>query len=195
MRYQILQALRKKLYFTVADFAQASGVTTESARVSLSRYVKAGIFIRLKKNLYVLEQAWEDAPRDFFFRISNFLQVPSYISLMSALSYYEITTQVPRRFYESVSLKRTRVFEPNGAVFNFYKLKKELYFDFVKKGNIFIATKEKAFVDALYLYSFGKYKVDFDSLSLEKLDKKEIARIIKVFPKKTKEIARKLCKI
>ena len=45
--------------------------------------------------------------REQKFIIANIYQVPSYISLMTALDYYEITTQMQRDFIESVILKRT----------------------------------------------------------------------------------------
>lgn len=195
MNYLKLQKLKSKLYFTIEDMADILNIKPESARVLASRYVKGGIFLRLKNNLYVLEQNWDASSRDYFLRISNFLQVPSYISFMSALSIYEVTTQVQRNFFESASLKRSRRFEVRGAVFNFYKLKKEYYFGFVKKEDIFIATKEKAFIDALYLYSFGKYRIDFDSLDLDKLDKAKVKNLLKAFPRKTSNIAKRLCKI
>jgi hypothetical protein len=114
---------------------------------------------------------------------------------MTALSFYEITTQVPRDFFECASLKRSVKFDVRGVAFNFYKLKKEYYSDFVKKEQLFIATKEKAFIDSVYLYSFGKYKLDFNSLDLDKLDKEKIKKALKIYPEKTKAIAEKLCKI
>jgi hypothetical protein len=58
-----------------------------------------------------------------------------------------------------------------------------------------MATKEKAFVDSVYLYSFGKYKLDFSSIDFDKLDKNKIGEILAVFPRKTKVIAEKLCRI
>jgi predicted transcriptional regulator of viral defense system len=122
------------------------------------------------------------------------LQVPSYVSFMTALWVYGITTQVPRSFFESASLKRSRKFDIKGVVFNYYKLKKELYFEFTRRDNIFIATKEKAFLDTIYLYSFGKYKADLSSLDAGKLDKNKLRLLLKAFPRKTRLIAEKLCK-
>jgi hypothetical protein len=81
------------------------------------------------------------------------------------------------------------------VAFNFYKLKKEYYSDFVKNGQVFIATREKAFIDSVYLYSFGKYKLDFNSLDLDKLDKASIKKSLKIYPEKTKSIVERLCKI
>lgn len=107
-----------------------------------------------------------------FLRVSNFLQVPSDVSFTTALSLYEITTQVQRDFFESDSLRRSISYKIRGTIFNYYKIQKMYYFDFMKKEDIFIATGEKAFIDSIYLYSFGKYKMDFSAIDLERLDKK-----------------------
>jgi len=195
MKFKDLQKLGKKLYFGVDDVVQTLEVTPQSARVLCSRYVKEGIFIRLKNNFYVLAQNWAPASRDYFLRLANFLQVPSYISFMSALSLYEVTTQVQRGFFESASLKRSRKFSAHASTFVFYKLQKGLYFDFTKKQEIFIASREKAFLDAVYLYSFGKYRLDFASLDLAKLDMQRIKEVAKPFPEKTRAIVSRLCKI
>lgn len=195
MRYAELRKLKERLYFTVEDLQNLLGIKPESARVLCTRYSKKGIFIRLKKNFYVLNERWDGFSQEDYLKISNLLQVPSYISFMTALSFYEITTQVQRDYFESASVKRSVRFNIKGITFNFYKLKKQHYFDFIKKGDIFIATKEKAFIDAVYLYSFGKYRLDFSSLDLDKLNKGKIKKILKAYPQKTIGIAKKLCGI
>ncbi len=195
MGYLELIALRNRLYFNSQDVADVLGIKPSSALVLCARYVKKGLFIRLKKDLYSLKERWyENSTRDFY-RISNILQVPSYISLMTALSFYEVTTQVQRGFFESICLKRTRRFEIEGIIFNFYKLKRELYFDFTKYDDFFIATKEKAFLDAMYLYSFGKYTLDVDSIDLAKFDIQRMKKLLKNFPKKTKMTVERICRI
>ncbi len=195
MRYSELRNLRDRLYFTVEDLQDMLEIKPESARVLCTRYTKKGLFIRLKKNFYVLTEKWESLTRDELLMISNLLQVPSYISFMTALSYYEVTTQVQRDYFECVSLKRSARFEIKGTVFDYSKLSKRYYFDFIKKGNIFIATKEKAFIDSVYLYSFGKYRVDFSSIDLDSLDMDRILDIIDIFPQKTRGIIKRICRI
>lgn len=189
-----LEKLRNRLFFTSGDVAEAFNIKAESAWVTCSRYVRGGIFIRLKNNFYVLAENWRNVSGDGLFRIANYLQVPSYISFMSALSYYEVTTQVQRGFVESAGKRRSVKFKAGGAEFDFYKLDKRCYFGFERKNGIFMASKEKAFVDAVYLYSFGKYKIDTASLDIGKLDTGKIRQILKAFPQKTTATARKLCK-
>lgn len=195
MRYFNLEKLKNKLFFTVEDVAESFNIKVASARVLCYRYVKKGIFIRLKKDSYILVHKWENLGWEDFFALSNYLQIPSYISFMTALSFYEVSTQIQRNFFESASLKRSLSFNVKGVTFNFYKLKKDYYFDFLKKENFFIAIKEKAFVDSVYLYSLGRYRLDFSSLDLDKLDKKRLKNILKKFPQRTKNIVKKICKI
>jgi len=195
MNYIKIQKLRDKPFFTVEDVAVLLSEKEKSARVLCSRYTKEGIFVRLKNNFYLLNEAWRNLDQEELFRISNFLQVPSYISFMTALSCYGITTQVQNNFFESVSLKRTKKINVDGRSFYFYKLNKKLYSGFIKKDNFFIATKEKAFLDTVYLFSFGKYKIDFSSLDIRKLDTKKIKSILKMYPSKTRKIIERLCKI
>ncbi|MGA1842505.1 MAG: type IV toxin-antitoxin system AbiEi family antitoxin domain-containing protein [bacterium] len=194
MKYSDLDPL-KKIYFTVNDLSDALNIRVESARVLCSRYVKKGIFIRLKKGFYILASKWEYLTLENFYKISNFLQVPSYISFMSALSRYEVTTQVQRNFFESASLKRTKHIEVKDVTFNFYKLNKKYYFDFLKEGHFFIATMEKALLDSLYLYSFGKYKIDINSIDFDKFDNNKIKQMLDIYPPKTAKTVRKLCGI
>ena len=42
------------------------------------------------------------------FQIANLGQVPSYISLTTALDYHGLTTQLQRDYFESIALKRTK---------------------------------------------------------------------------------------
>ena len=195
MRYSELLKLKDKFYFGVDDLQELFKIKHGSARVLCSRYVKKGFFVRLKKNFYVLNETWENFNEDSLLKIANILQVPSYVSFMTALSVYGLTSQVQKDFLESASLKRSQKNNIKGTAFNYYKLKKQHYSGFIKKDGIFIATKEKAFIDAVYLYSFGKYKFDFNSIDMEKLNKNKLKEIIKKYPERTKNVLKKLCRI
>ncbi len=193
MDYQKIKALNKRLYFTVTDVAGAMGILQASARVLCSRCVKSGQFVRLKNDFYVSDQKWERLTREEGFALANYLQVPSYISFLSALSYYGLSTQVPQGFWESASLRRTKKLTPREAEFVYYKLRKDLFFDFLKVEGFFIATREKAFADTVYLYSFGKYRFDLSALNTATLNKERLKKILRAFPQKCRKLALKLC--
>jgi predicted transcriptional regulator of viral defense system len=181
----------KKFCFGYEDISWALGIKAASAKVTASRYVKQGILLRMKKNMYVFREAWNSAGREDKFRLANMGQVPSYISLMTALDYYEITTQVQRGFFESVAVKRSKEINLDGTVFRYVKLAADLYQEFKKKKDFFIATPEKALLDAFYLMSYGRYSFDLSSLDAEKLDRREIERLSHKFPLKTKNMLKK----
>jgi len=195
MNYIELRNLNKKLYFKIEDVSDLLDIKKSSAKVLCTRYVKRGLILRLKKNFYILKEKWENLEIDGLFKIANFLQVPSYISFMSALSFYEITTQIQRDFIESASQRRTNRFNENGIIFNYYKLKENIYFGFQNINGIFIAIKEKALLDCIYLYSLGRYKFDISSIDFNKFNKKTLRSFLAKYPEKTKAILKKLCKI
>ena len=187
MRFFELSKINK-LYFDYEEISRALEITLQSAMVSASRYVKQGLLIKIKRNIYVLNEKWKALEREDKFTLANLIQVPSYISLMSALDYYEITTQIQRDFIESVAVKRTKEREVKNILFNYTKISKSLYFGFKKEKDFFIATPEKAFLDALYLMSLGRYSFDIDSLDFSKLNGNEISKLRKRFPAKTRKL-------
>jgi predicted transcriptional regulator of viral defense system len=194
MNYQKLRQLKDKNYFSSREVASVLDVKTESSKVICWRLLKRGVLIRLKRDFYILREKWDILTKEDFFNISNILQVPSYISFMSSLTYYEVSTQVYRNFFENVTVKRTNNFEIEGTIFNYYKIQKDLFFGFVKSDNFFISEKEKAFVDILYLHLLGRYEFDLNSISLNKLNKKRIEEFLTKYPIKTEKLFKKIWK-
>ena len=109
---------------------------------------------------------------------------------MTALDYYRVTTQVQQDFLESICFKRTKEISLEGVMFNYTKINPRLYFGFVKTRDFFIATPEKAFLDALYLSSLGRYKFDETSVDYNKFNLNNLKKLAKKFP----EIVQKMVK-
>jgi len=185
----------KQLYFTYQDLADQLQISPESAMVSCSRYVRSGDLTRLKRNNYILSETWERLSREEYYVLANMLQVPSYISLTSALIYYGYTTQIHRDFIESVAIKRTREFHIKEITFNFSRIKKDYYSDFIRKDDFFIATPEKALVDAVYLDTLGRYRLDAGSIDLGKFNKNKIFKIVSKYPERIQRRLEELCGI
>ncbi len=180
-----------KFSFGYEDIARVLGISPASAKVTASRYTKQGILLRFKKNLYLLKETWDKASTEEKFSLANLGQVPSYISFMTALDYYEITTQVQRDFFESAAVKRSKEIHLDDTVFRYVKLAQNLYDNFKKEKNFFIATPEKALLDSFYLMSFGRYSFDLSSLDETKLNQQEIKRLSRKYPLKTKKLLKK----
>ncbi len=174
-----------RLYFGYEDIARALKISPVSAKVSASRYVRLGLLMRLKRNIYVLRERWQAAGREERFALANLGQAPSYISLLTAMDYHEVTTQVQRELIESVAVRRTKEISLNGSVLRYTKVSRKLFFGFIRQQECFIATPEKAFLDAVYLMSFGRYALDLAAIEDEKLNRKEIRRMSRNYPPKT----------
>lgn len=185
MRLNELRTIQK-LYFGYEELARILGISADSARVAASRYVRQGLLVRIKRNLYMLREVWDKADREDKFLIANMGQVPSYISLTTALEYYGITTQVQREFYESVAIVRTKEIQIEQTVFTYTRISQELYFGFRKEKGFFIAFPEKAFLDALYLMSYGRYSLDLSAINSDRLDFDKVKAMCTDFPAKTR---------
>ncbi len=177
-----------KLYFGHEEISRVLGISLESAKLSAHRYTKQGFLVRIKRNIYILRERWNTLDKMEKFQLANIIQVPSYLSLMTAMDYYEITTQLQQDFFESIAVKRTKELEIERDIFNFSKIKAELYFGFVKVKDFFIAIPEKAFLDAIYLTSLGRYNFDLASIDFSKLKIDELLKVVEKFPAKTKKI-------
>jgi predicted transcriptional regulator of viral defense system len=174
-----------KPYFGYEEIARVLKINPSSAKVSAGRYVRQGSLLRVKNNMYLLKDSWNRAGIEEKFVIANLAQTPSYISLMTALSFYEATTQIQRNFIESIAVKKSNEIQAGKDILRYVRIKKDLYFGFKKEGNFFIASPEKALLDAFYLMSYGRYSLDISSLDQNKFDKKLIKKFSKKFPLKT----------
>lgn len=159
-----------------------------------SRYVRRGEFIRLKRDMYVLERNWERYGFREFFRLSNVLQVPSYVSFSTALAFHGWTTQQPRNWYESATWRRTSSIDVRGVHFAHRKIQQRLYFGFVKEEGFFVAEPEKALLDAAYLASLGRYALDWNALDSERLDMQRLLDLAKPFPERVLQVIREQCR-
>ena len=189
--YQLLKI--QKPFFSLDDVAYTLGIQPGSAAVLCSRYVKKGLLVRLKRGLYARTEQLRNYGQQDLFRLANFLQVPSYISLTTALSYHGLTTQVQRGFFESISLKRTRKFEVGQFTFLYSKISLDLYKGFERVEDVFIALPEKALLDSLYLASLGRYSLDTSALDLTKVKGEVLENLSLLFPPRVKKHMEMCC--
>jgi predicted transcriptional regulator of viral defense system len=181
-----IDALKNKLFFTVQNVAEASGTTISSAHVLCSRYTKKGIFLRLKKNFYVLRDNWDRFETNDFLRLGNYLQVPSYASCSTALLFHGISTQVQQNWFEFIGTRRTTTVESNGTTFLYHKIQKSLFFGFERNEGIFVAQAEKAVLDAAYLEVLGRSALDWNAVAFSQLDTARLTELAQAFPERLK---------
>ncbi|MDE1871657.1 MAG: hypothetical protein KGI06_05470 [Candidatus Micrarchaeota archaeon] len=146
--------------FRLDDAVKILKNSREYARLFLHRAIKSNIIGRAERGLYYLREGSNE------YEIASHVLYPSYISMISALHYYGLTTQIPNTVYV-ISPKRHKIIK-NVAGFDivFRKISSHMMFGYHKEsdGNIFIADKEKAIVDIFYFRDVN----DLDYSVLEK---------------------------
>ena len=155
---QIVNLVAALPFFSIADLAPI-GERPSYVNIILSRQVKRGTMVRLRKNLYVAKSYLDNADQrgvfsDYVEFAANRLYPPSYLSLDYVLHEHNMLTEIPRNI-TSMALRKTERFSNSLGTFIYHTIKEELFLGFktVRKGNfsIFKATRAKALFDFLYL--------------------------------------------
>ena len=145
----------------------------------LSDYVKRGKLYRIKRGIYAKDKSYNK------FELATKIFTPSYISLETVLSREGIIFQ----HYDSIFVVSylSREIDVNGHHIVYRKIKNEILVNtvgIVEENNYFIATKERAFLDALYLYK------DYYFDNLDPLDRERLFEIVKIYS--NRELAKKV---
>jgi len=160
--------------------------TLAEVRMQLSRWVKTGRLIKLKKGLYTLAQPYRKVtPHPFL--IANAIKKASYVSMQSAMGHYGMIPEyVPA--VTSVTTQRPEWVETSLGHFVFRHVKKNWFHgyrqtDLGSGQRAFIAIPEKALLDLVYLTS-GADNYDFLSeLRLQNLEQLNVGVIRKLVDK------------
>ncbi|MFW6009494.1 MAG: type IV toxin-antitoxin system AbiEi family antitoxin domain-containing protein [archaeon] len=138
--------------------------------VLLTKLKKTNKIIQIEKGKYTLHD-------DPLIYASNIVY-PSYISGLSALYYYGLTTQIPIKV-----IVLTKDVKRNNKYINFIQISNELFFGYEKKQyknfEIFIANKEKLLIDSIYFQKLATSITDLEPLLREKLNKDSITNYLK----------------
>ncbi len=158
--------------FSIYDAAKLMQKSIAYASLFLS---KSKEFVRIEKGKYALKGT------DPFIVASNILY-PSYLSLASAMRFYDLIDQNIVK-YSVVSVKRHANVSFNGLSIEFRRMKKERFFGYTKIDNAYVAEVEKLFIDCVY---FGmpdfsttlealEYAIDNKKIDLKKIQEYTIA--------------------
>jgi len=137
-----------------AGFLAATEESLGEVRLQLSRWVKAGRLIQLRKGLYTLAQPYRKVAPHLFV-LANAMKNASYVSLQSALGHYGmIPEHVPT--VTSITTQRPEQVDTSLGQFVFRHVKKSWFHNYkqVDLGSgqrAFIAVPEKALLDLVYL--------------------------------------------
>lgn len=187
----------KSALLTALDATTSSGISLATLNTFISRSLKYGDLVHLKRGVY--------APVDFFkkhagslgylFFVANKLIEPSYVSMETALYYYELLTDTVNYTVFSVSRGRTVNFYNKLGAFKYRSIKEGLFTGYVATEidnfKVFIAEPYKAIFDFLYfklpfsglreerevLSALDYYRIKFDQL--DKAQKNKFFKLIK----------------
>lgn len=183
MKSYDMSLLTKKIYnsslklFSLKTLQELLEIeNTSSLFKVIERLVKSGVLAKVERNKYVLGNYSESE-----FSLANFIYEPSYVSFETALSFYGILSQFP---YEitSATLKQTRSKQFNNKQYTYYKIKKGLFWGYIRQDHYLIAEKEKALADQMYLASKGIKTIHIDEYNLDSIDKSKLRSYISKFP-------------
>jgi predicted transcriptional regulator of viral defense system len=164
----------KNSVFTFSQLATILGKKEEYAKVFINRLAEKGL-LRLERSKYTLKGTNP-------FLIASNIIFPSYISFISAYSYYNLTTQIPRTFFV-VSLKQRKPISFDSNLIQFVKFERFRFFGFkreiIEGKFVFVAEIEKAILDSLYLPKYCSISETFFALKNAKLDLKKLFRYSK----------------
>ena len=167
---------RPQTIFTFKEISlMFKDLSYQSLKDRLSYAVRAKKILRLRKGVY--------AKMDFnFYELANKLYTPSYISLETVLKKEGIIFQE----YETIFVVSylTRKIAINQRSIFYRKVKNEILLEkegVIEENNYFIAIKERAFLDALFLYK--NYHFD----NLQPLNWEKIHRLKKIYQSRALE--------
>lgn len=154
MKWQALLALVADEALFSSALLLAGDVSAAQVRLQLSRWVKTGRLLQLRRGLYALSPTWRKVePHPFL--IANRLRRGSYVSLQSALAYHGVIPEhVP--MVTSVGPGRPGTVRTPLGAFQFNHLAGTLLFGYSRveiasRQFAFVASPEKALLDLVHL--------------------------------------------
>ena len=175
-----------KAFFTLNDLTKIFDVKKKSLKVALSRLVKSGRIIRLRKNVYQLPDKVYD-----FRKIASQLYEPCYLSFESVLNECGILSQIPYTL-TFATINKSKKITLESQEIEFRQIKKELFFGYELQDGIFIALPEKALADQIYFISRGLAVLNFKELDLKNVSLKKFNFFLKFYPKSTQLLAKEI---
>ncbi|MBE0432599.1 hypothetical protein IBX73_03930 [candidate division WOR-3 bacterium] len=160
--------------FTLREALRLSGFEYDTGRMQISRWVRMRYLARLKNGLYALKGPLDRGEISEYY-IANRLYSPSYVSLESALNFYNLIPEVAFAV-TSISSKPTRRFMVEQTSYIHRSVQPRFFTGYViekQRGHsVRIAEKEKAVVDYLYFTIVDKTN-PLERLSLKGLNRKK----------------------
>ena len=152
----------------------------KAARVQISRWVKTGKLIQLRRGYYLLAPPYRRKEPSLHY-IANLLCRPSYISLVYALAYYGlIPEKVP--VITSVTTGRPHVVPTPMGRFEYRHVSQKLFWGYetiepLSIEPVQMATPEKALLDLVYLTDGSADAEFFEGMRIQHVETFNVQRL------------------
>lgn len=164
----------KNTVFTIKDIALLSGETErENLKARINYYVREGNLNNMRKGIYA---KLEYDPLE----LATKIYTPSYVSLETVLEKEGVIFQRYKTIFVISYLSRK--IEVDEHHLQYRRIKETILLNnqgIIQRGNYAIATKERAFLDALYLYK------DYYFDNLNTLNKEKVFCLLDIYQSKT----------
>lgn len=149
-------------YFTKENtdtIAKESEIIPDTLNSYITRSIQDGNIIQLKRNYYVHRDYFEENKNKLGYKLylANKLLNPSYISLETALAYYDLLTEGISTIVSSITLKIPREYINYVSHFQYKSIKEDIFNGYqiadIDGYNITIAKPYKAVIDFIYFKS------------------------------------------
>lgn len=160
---------------------------TRLIRLQLHQWARKGWVVRLKRGLYELTYPEPSVVPDYY--VGNRLYEPSYVSLETALSHYQIHPETAFQV-TCVTSKPTREFTNRHGSFTYFSVRPKAFFGYgiatVQGFEVRLAEPEKAVVDRLYAALRKGEKPEavcdrWDEEDLRRLNRRKLMRYAGLF--------------
>jgi len=161
-----------------SSLLQAGDVDRASIHKQLSRWTAANKTHQLRRGLYTLAEPYRQIEPHTFL-IANRLISPSYVSLQSALAYYDLIPESVPQVLSITSKLRSEVKETPFGSYRYQNIQRRLFFGFhlvrvSVEQSAYLARPEKALLDLIYLTKQGHSAAFLDSLRLQNLEQLDL---------------------
>jgi predicted transcriptional regulator of viral defense system len=150
--------------------------------MNLVRWQEKGYILKVRNRWYAFNDAKSSENMEWL--AANLIYSPSYISLHTALSWYNLIPEMITTTTSVTTRKTNRFSTPLGS-FEYHSLKPELFgFGFIledmnasgngKDRQIMVATPQKALLDFFYINSYYNSEQDIEDLRLNETELEKI---------------------
>lgn len=177
MRFETFETLFRPLQVIDSSLLYPFYTNAGQAQRQLSDWTRTGKLQQLRRGVYVFNPPFSGEPPHRF-QIANLLVRPSYVSLQTALAYYDLIPEHVAAI-TSVTTVRPQNLSNGFGRFNFRHIQTRFFSGFrhwrvSNRQYAFLASPEKALLDLIYLTPGGEDEAYLRGLRLQNLDRLDV---------------------